>query len=522
MRLHFLFAAIVALPFVSFACSDDTNNGVQQVNTRPDGSSCPEGQTYNTISEECQQVVSGPGEKKETFQTDLEENPYAENDGDGIADRLDNCPFDENIDQRDSDQDGIGNACDNCPDVQNTPQTDSTGDGLGDACTATPVGEICGNQEVTFDVLAPNIYILLDKSGSMGEWGSCKDPDTTGCANGCQSNQCALERCCVQRQRPNWPIDQAKAGLDAVAEALADKVRFGFGAYPLPVTEASCESTELLTIGNHSTAQLKAAWAPIEPAGGTPTGNSLFTIRTQRKLYDAADPQDAGRARAVILITDGDPNACEDIHPSVREAQALADEDTPVYVVGFRSGAREETLNAIAQAGGTDNPNDPNKRFYTAENTNELVNVINDISSEIVSCSYTLNPKPDDTNKIWVKLNDTFLPREGYSYEPTTGTLQLSGPTCDQLKGTSGAKIEIILGCPSKCDAEEFWGCCIRETSPDNACDTPSDCCFGNCTNGVCKDPCRPSGQRCETDTDCCGNALCGDAGDGTKICVSG
>ncbi len=522
MRLHFLLIVLAALSITS-ACSDNAaeNNGGLVINTRPDGSNCPDGQTYNAISGECQEVAKGPGEKEETFKEDVDENPYAENDADGIADRLDNCPFDANPDQRDSDQDGIGNACDNCPEVSNTPQTDSTGDGVGDACTATPVGEICGRQEVTFAVLKPNIYILLDKSGSMGEWGSCRDPDATGCANGCPNQQCVLERCCTQRTRP-WPIDQAKSGLDAVADALSTKVRFGFGAYPLPVTEQSCDSTELISLGDHSVAELKAAWAPIEPAGGTPTGNSLYTIRADGRLSDPTDPQDAGRARAVILITDGDPNACEDIHPSVREAQALADQDTPVYVVGFRSGADEQVLNAIAAAGGTDNPNDATKRFYTAENTDELVTVINDISSEIVSCSYTLNPKPEDTNKIWVKLNDTFLPREGYSYEPTTGTLQLSGDTCDQLKGTSGAEIEIVLGCPSDCDATKFWGCCIREADPDASCTTPADCCFGDCTDGQCKDPCRPAGQACEADTDCCGNALCGDVGDGTKVCISG
>ncbi len=522
MRLHFLLIVLLTFSFTS-ACSDDVGSSSNNTVKKPDGSSCPDGKTFNAVSGECQDIATGPGEKKENFKDDVTTDPYAENDGDGIADRLDNCPFDANPDQRDSDQDGIGNACDNCVDVSNTPQTDSTGDGTGDACADSPVGEICGRQDVSFDVLAPNIYILLDKSGSMGEWGSCQDPDTTGCASGCATDQCFLEQCCQQRQRP-YPIDQAKSGLDAVADALSTKVRFGFAAYPLPVTQDSCSSSELIQLGDHSAAELKSAWASIQPEGGTPTGNSLFTIRDEGRFSDPNDPQDAGRARAVILITDGDPNACEEFHPSVREAQALADQNTPVYVVGFRSGAREEVLNAIAEAGGTDNPNDAVKRFYTAENTDELVNVINDISSEIVSCSFTLNPKPEDTNKIWVKLNDTFLPRDGYSYEPTTGTLQLSGATCDQLKATEGSEIEIVLGCPSECDGSSFWGCCVRESDASAACDTPADCCFGNCTDGQCKDPCRPAGQTCQEDGDCCGGAVCGDIGDGSgnKSCIAG
>ena len=67
----------------------------------------------------------------------------------------------------------------------------------------------------------------------------------------------------------------------------------------------------------------------------------------------------------MILITDGEPNACEDTYPSTLEAQRLSQQGINVYVVGFASEANESTLNAIAQAGGTDNPNDPTRTPYT-------------------------------------------------------------------------------------------------------------------------------------------------------------
>lgn len=73
-----------------------------------------------------------------------------DNDGDGIADQVDNCPQVPNPDQADVDGDGRGDACDavnddldgdgirndvdNCPQVVNADQTDSDGDGIGDAC----------------------------------------------------------------------------------------------------------------------------------------------------------------------------------------------------------------------------------------------------------------------------------------------------------------------------------------------------------------------------------------------------
>jgi len=42
----------------------------------------------------------------------------------------------------DDDRDGIADACDNCPDNDNPRQLDADGDGIGDVCDATPG---CGN-----------------------------------------------------------------------------------------------------------------------------------------------------------------------------------------------------------------------------------------------------------------------------------------------------------------------------------------------------------------------------------------
>lgn len=70
----------------------------------------------------------------------------ADTDGDGVPDKIDNCPSLANPDQvdvnmnrvgdlcDDFDRDGIINAKDNCPNDPNYAQTDSDGDRIGDAC----------------------------------------------------------------------------------------------------------------------------------------------------------------------------------------------------------------------------------------------------------------------------------------------------------------------------------------------------------------------------------------------------
>lgn len=72
-----------------------------------------------------------------------------DNDGDGVADGVDNCPSDSNPSQRNSDADSFGDACDtdkdddgalngddNCPIVWNPSGQgeDADADGVGDAC----------------------------------------------------------------------------------------------------------------------------------------------------------------------------------------------------------------------------------------------------------------------------------------------------------------------------------------------------------------------------------------------------
>lgn len=61
----------------------------------------------------------------------------SDQDGDGVADALDNCPTDTN--QSDPDADSIGGSCDNCPNLANNGQLDSDGDGAGDACDNVPL-----------------------------------------------------------------------------------------------------------------------------------------------------------------------------------------------------------------------------------------------------------------------------------------------------------------------------------------------------------------------------------------------
>ncbi len=103
-----------------------------------------------------------------------------DNDNDGIADNVDNCPGIANADQADSDNDGIGDLCDgtsgsantsdgdndgvnnandNCPNVANADQADTDNDGIGDACDSNNSSASDGDNDGVADAVdnCPNV-----------------------------------------------------------------------------------------------------------------------------------------------------------------------------------------------------------------------------------------------------------------------------------------------------------------------------------------------------------------------------
>lgn len=133
----------------------------------------------------------------------LSTDKFADQDGDGIPDPLDNCPNVANPGQEDADGDGIGDVCDNCPRTANPDQADSDGDGVGDACdncvnTPNPgqedadgdgVGDVCDNCPTTpnpdqRDTDGDGIGDVCDNCASVANPGQ-EDSDGDGIGDAC-------------------------------------------------------------------------------------------------------------------------------------------------------------------------------------------------------------------------------------------------------------------------------------------------------------------------------------------------
>ncbi|HVZ35864.1 MAG TPA: vWA domain-containing protein, partial [Polyangiaceae bacterium] len=257
-------------------------------------------------------------------------------------DYLDNCIAVANNNQADADNDNVGDACDNCVHVANPGQQDSDGDHVGDQCddNALPAANTCAEGTTQANPVKPNLYFLLDRSLSM------------------TLNMSEPTRLTSLKNALN-----TLAGTDAAPGSVVSSFNVGIGVFPgAGNTASSCTANSLpvtlLTMGSYTATQFKNAYANLAANGFTPTDVALARVREQQ-LYNLAGDTVSGRPKAVVLITDGEPNNCTQsgntaptnrVGETVTQARKLAALGVPVYVLGF-SGVNTQVMSGIAFAG---------------------------------------------------------------------------------------------------------------------------------------------------------------------------
>jgi len=295
------------------------------------------------------------------------------------------------------------------------------------------IGGECGATEINADRKAPNVLILLDRSGSM-------DGDAGGDSR--------------------WNV--AKGAIQVVTDAYDADIRFGLATYSACLSGGCSAGSIVVAIADDNAAAVNGFLADKLDEGSSNGNNN--TGSGIQYLCDSGDPetttgkslgalvgepslQATDRDNAVLLITDGEESGSCVVGGMDGRAGAAAllaqSNSVRTYVVGL--GINSSTLNQIAVAGGTG-------QLVPADNLADLTQALSDIATDVMSCEIVLGSEPPNPDDIHVFFNDEIpaIPLDsvdGWTYDPASLTITFHGASCDLLKSGTVTDIDVVYGC---------------------------------------------------------------------------
>jgi hypothetical protein len=452
--------------------------------------------------------------------------PNVDSDADGVADACDNCPTLSNVSQADADGDKLGDlcedddtdavpnaldkckgasdadgdgdgvpeACDNCPGVANAGQENIDKSGAGDACDSDVSDEpACAEGTSTTTRVPANLYFVLDRSGSMTFFDPGIDID-------------------------RW--DRVVAALDVVGPRLVRDFNVGISVYP--ASDICGPPAETLDLANYAAnlAAFTAGYPRTRPnwQADTPTRLALSTIR-QQQLYELANDTQPSRPRAIVVLTDGEPNGVDapmmcsqvpDYTAVLGEVDQLAAMGLRVFPVGM-IGANRSHMQDMANhgtpgwtAGAADTP------WYDVTSTDDLVAAFDAIQRSAASCALRIDALPAGTPnyarlRVVLDANGSAAGAERtlaggeYSLDVASGTITLGTAACAELDAAArvdpNATVRVRVPCSDQ-------PACLPTTE---ICDGQDNDCNGAVDEG-CVPACAPTPELCNgKDDDCDG-----------------
>lgn len=343
------------------------------------------------------------------------------------------------------------------------------------------LSNFCGNQVLPIQATRPNLYFVLDRSGSMRE--SMPDPNSGA------------------------PIEKfigARTAVHDVLFWLGHRVAYGAAVFPRLGNIDNCDpgaEIDKLAPGDSVTYARNGLEGPhlknmmyylslYVPEGATPTAATMQQL--------VAPLTALGGETSVILATDGAPNCneqvtcgaehcipsieasllpdgiycsaaincclpgayygpinCIDDDASVAPIAELLNHGIKTYVIGLPgSEAYRAVLNRFATAGGTARnlANGIGPDYYAVTDTEELKNALLHITTEVaVSCTVALDTVPPDWSQVNVYFDNRIVlavADDGWK-QLDARTLEITGSYCELLKTGQVFQVQVVAGCPT-------------------------------------------------------------------------
>jgi hypothetical protein len=331
---------------------------------------------------------------------------------------------------------------------------------------------LCGDQEISALSDPPNVYFVLDRSGSMAE---------TLPGNGYTK------------------YENARIAISVMLRAVGHRIRYGAAVFPSPESAAACAPGQEVfptTLGDPPSYGASGKNGPILSdllmrlgsvlaGGGTTTASTLHALKPDL----AALP---GKTY-VVLMTDGVPNcnpnllcssadctlniegasisgqACDDTFNCCDPANvgpngptACIDSDATAaavteleglgidtYVVGMPGTERYAAfLNLLAEAGHTAQAGAT--AYYAVGDTTALTSALTQIGAHVaISCDIELARAPVSQKLVNVYFDGHVIPLSpdnGWSFSSATG-IQIHGQACTRLAAGNVFTVRILEGC---------------------------------------------------------------------------
>lgn len=342
----------------------------------------------------------------------------------------------------------------------------------GTPCGIQLGGAICGDQVIPAIEDPPNLYFVIDASGSMTERleGSARDKYTN-----------------------------ARIAVSVLLDAIGHRVRFGAAVFPaFDFNPDGCapgrqifETTRgdppcAIPDGGRSekVQNLLRQLEYVPLGGGSPVASSLDALAPTLRALPGAT--------YVVLITDGAPNcnfaascdpsscipnieglsaggqacspsfnccdprllgpgaqgSCVDADESERAIAELYEAGISTFVIGMPgSEPYAAALERMAVAGGT--ARDVSPTYYSTTDTESLTEALFGIGTGVaIRCDLALEQVPPDQDRVNVYFDGEIVPfgDDGWTWT-SDQSIEILGESCERLRSGTVFEVQILSGC---------------------------------------------------------------------------